>query len=54
MLQSPFQVGCGSLAALERLPRLRALSLTLQLRSRFHPEHRELAATLIKLQVRRV
>ena len=44
--------GGGSLAALEQLPRLRALALTLHLRLCPHPEQRELAAALVRLTVR--
>jgi predicted component of type VI protein secretion system len=51
-LQSfPSQVGAGSLGPLARLPQLQALSLTLHLQ-RFGSEHRALAATLPRLQVR--
>ena len=49
---SPQTGGGGSLAALEQLPCLQALALTLQLRSSSHQEQRELAAALAWLQVR--
>jgi hypothetical protein len=48
---SPQFDGGGSLAALEQLPRLQALGLTLQLRDG-PQEQRELAASLVRLQVR--
>jgi hypothetical protein len=44
--------GSGSLAALEQLPRLQALALTLQLCECPDPEQRELAAALVRLTVR--
>ena len=44
--------GPGSLAALEQLPCLQALALTLQLRNSSHQEQRELAAALVRLTVR--